>query len=237
ILPVPAPATAELLKGMPVYSTSVNAELTTPTGAAIIRQECCAIDHFPEMTLAAIGCGAGDRDFSNHPNVLRAFRGETSDGVKPKTIIIETNIDDMSPQLYEPLMEQLFKAGALDVFLTPIIMKKSRPAVKLTIIASTDIREALTGIVFAHTTTIGLRYYEVDRETLRRETTTVATPYGDVRVKIAFHDGRITNAAPEFEDCRLLADRHNASVKDVYAATLDRIRSGQLNGIRNTQVR
>ncbi|MBV6343427.1 nickel pincer cofactor biosynthesis protein LarC [Candidatus Magnetobacterium casense] len=236
ILPVPAPATAELLKGMPLYATNINAELTTPTGAAIIKHECSAVAHMPQMTVSAIGCGAGQRDFHNTPNVLRVFRGEAPDTVQPeiavpKIIVIETNIDDMSPQLYEPLMTRLFEAGALDVFLTPIIMKKGRPAIKLTIITPVDIREALTGIVFAETTTIGLRYYGVERQTLERQTTTVATPYGDVRVKTALHEGRVTNVAPEFEDCRALADRHNVAVKDVYAAALQ-----QVNGIGERQV-
>ncbi|KJU86784.1 protein containing DUF111 [Candidatus Magnetobacterium bavaricum] len=237
ILPVPAPATAHLLRGMSVYSTNINAELTTPTGAAIIQQECCAVPQMPQMTITAIGCGAGQRDFPTAANVLRVFRGELPDAAQPeitvpKIIVIETNIDDMSPQLYEPLMTRLFEAGALDVFLTPIIMKKGRPAIKLTIITPADIREALTGIVFTETTTIGLRYYGVYRQTLERQMTTVATPYGDVRVKLALYNGRVTNVAPEFEDCRMLAHRHNVAVKDIYSAALQ-----QVNGIGDTQVR
>ncbi len=230
-LPVPAPATAELLKGLPIYSTNSNAELTTPTGAAIIKEECTPIDHFPMMTLEAIGCGAGQRESHNHPNILRIFKGKALNAIESKIIVIETNIDDMSPQLYEPLMERLLKAGALDVFLTPIIMKKGRPAVKLSIITPKEIRQTLTEIIFNETTTIGLRFYEVDRETLERKTTKISTSYGDVQVKLAIHNGRVTNAAPEFEDCRLLAERHNVAIKAVYSET-----SRLINDLKDTQI-
>ena len=216
--PVPAPATVLLLRGVPVYSGTVTAELVTPTGALLITGYAGRFGPLPEMRVDVIGYGAGDRDFSGHPNVLRLLVGDTaSDSGIERIVILECEIDDMNPQLFGPLMDALYAAGALEVFYTPVMMKKSRPGTLVTVIAAPDRREALAGKLFAETTTIGVRYQEILRERLEREIRTIETPVGRIRFKVATRDGHVIHAAPEFDDCAGAAAEHGISIKDVQA--------------------
>jgi pyridinium-3,5-bisthiocarboxylic acid mononucleotide nickel chelatase len=220
--PVPAPATARLLAGVPVYGKGTS-ELVTPTGALLVTGYARAFGPLPIMTIAGIGYGAGDRDPKGTPNVLRILRGERAPGgvtADQRVVKIECEIDDMNPQLFGPLMDALLAAGALDVFYTPVQMKKNRPGTLITIVAPTDRRPALTDLLFKESTTIGVRYEEMSRTCLDRAVETVTTPYGDVRFKIARRDGRELNASPEFEDCVRLAAEHNVSIKAVQAAAI-----------------
>jgi hypothetical protein len=220
-LPVPAPATAALLKNAPVYSTGVAAELVTPTGAAVVAALAAEYGPLPRMSVSAIGYGAGSRDLTEQANVLRVFLGEplkesrTAD--EPTVSIIEANLDDMSPQLGGYFMEQALAAGALDVFYTPVQMKKNRPGVLLTVICPSNRVEALSEMVFQQTTTIGLRIYEARRRVLAREFVSVETPYGSVRMKVARLNGRVLNAAPEYDDCQRLAREKSVPLKQVLA--------------------
>jgi uncharacterized protein (TIGR00299 family) protein len=219
--PVPAPATARLLEGVPIYAGAQQAELVTPTGALLVSSYATAYGPVPPMTLERVGYGAGTRDFGDTPNVLRVLIGEAAAdrGVLPHpVVVIESEIDDMNPQIFGPLMDRLLDAGALDVFYTPVQMKKNRPGTLLTIVAAPDRRQALTDVVFAETTSIGVRYREMARECLARETLSVDTPYGAIRVKVARRDGRVLNAAPEFEDCVRAARERGVPLKDVQAA-------------------
>jgi len=224
--PVPAPATARLLTGVPVYGKGTS-ELVTPTGALLVTGYARAFGPLPAMSIAGIGYGAGDRDPKGTPNVLRILRGERTpghrspgDGGDQRVVKIECEIDDMNPQLFGPLMDALLAAGALDVFYTPVQMKKGRPGTLITIVAPTDRRTALTDLLFKESTTIGVRYEEMSRTCLDRAVETVTTPYGDVRFKIARRDGRELNAAPEFDDCVRLAAQHGVPVKAVQAAAI-----------------
>jgi uncharacterized protein (TIGR00299 family) protein len=230
--PVPAPATLRLLAGVPVYGNGTS-ELVTPTGALLVTGYARAFGPLPAMRVDAMGYGAGDRDPKGIPNVLRILRGvrapgragvgdggEASTGGAERVVKIECEIDDMNPQLFGPLMDGLLAAGALDVFYTPVQMKKSRPGTLITIIAPTDRRHALTDLLFEESTTIGVRYEEMSRTCLDRTVETVTTPYGDVRFKIARREGRELNASPEFDDCARLAAEHGVSVKAVQAAAV-----------------
>ncbi len=223
--PVPAPATARLLAGVPVYGAGTS-ELVTPTGALLVTGYARSFGPLPAMRMEAIGYGAGDRDPKGTPNVLRILRGERAASTGPdmtgdqRVVKIECEIDDMNPQLFGPLMDGLLAAGALDVFYTPVQMKKSRPGTLITVIAPTDRRHALTDLLFKESTTIGVRYEEMLRTCLDRAVEIVTTPYGDVRFKIARRDGQELNAAPEFDDCARLAAEHGVSVKAVQAAAV-----------------
>ena len=242
-MPVPAPATAVLLAGAPTYAAGPSVELTTPTGALIVREYADAFGPMPAMRVDRIGYGAGDRDLPGRPNVLRALVGEpvgaeTGAAASPaldatadaegleRVVVLECQIDDMNPQIYGVLMDRLIAAGALDVFYTPIQMKKNRPGTLVTVIARPPQRAALAGILFAESTTIGVRVTETLRERLDREVVTVESPLGAARVKVARRHGGVLNAAPEFEDCVRLAAEHGLAVKDVQAivvkAWLDR---------------
>jgi uncharacterized protein (TIGR00299 family) protein len=221
VLPVPAPATARLLKGVPVYAGPVEAELVTPTGALLITDYATTFGPLPAMRIDASGYGAGDRDFSGHPNVLRAFLGESAASAATERIVtIECEIDDMNPQLFGLLMDRLYAAGALDVYFASVMMKKNRPGVLVTVLASPERREALTGILFTESTTIGVRHQEMLRERLDREIRTIDTPVGAVRFKIAARNGQIVNAAPEFDDCVRIAGDCGLPVKEVQALAL-----------------
>ncbi|NTU43705.1 MAG: nickel pincer cofactor biosynthesis protein LarC [Nitrospirales bacterium] len=212
-LPVPAPATAELLKGFPAYSTDIPFELTTPTGAAIIAGLALP-SPMPEMTIEAVGYGAGAREIPSAPNLLRIFIGEELRQISGDEVsVIETNIDDMNPQLYEAVMEKLFQAGALDVFLENIIMKKGRPAIKLTTLCHEERAESIKALIFRETTTIGLRYSRVSREVLERETLQIKTRFGNVRVKAARLHGTIVNAGPEYDDLKEISGRTGVPLK------------------------
>ena len=234
VMPVPAPATARLIEGVPVYSSGPAVELLTPTGALILTDYADAFGTMPPMTIRQSGYGAGDREFPEHPNLLRVLIGdegdeddETTGGIE-RVVMIECEIDDMNPQIFGVLMDQLYAAGALDVYYAPIQMKKNRPGTLVSIVAHPKDRPALSGIVFRETTTIGVRFIEMDRERLDRESVDVETPLGTVRVKVARRAGAsaVVNAAPEFEDCARLAAEHDLSVKEVQAivskAYLDR---------------
>jgi len=221
ILPVPAPATAELLRGHLVYTSDVPFEMTTPTGAALIRGLSAETSLLPSLRIEKIGYGAGGRDIASLSNTLRILIGEDAGGMvkgraADETItIIEANIDDMNPQFYEEAMNKLFHAGALDVSLENIIMKKGRPAIKLSVHSREEDAEKLTGIIFSETTTIGVRFYRAGRRVLQRDIRTLATPFGELRVKIARLDDSVMNVSPEYDDLKLLADKSGLSLKNV----------------------
>jgi uncharacterized protein (TIGR00299 family) protein len=219
-LPVPAPATAELLKGLPVYSTGVEGELVTPTGAALVATLATRFGPMPSIRVEAIGYGAGASDFPGHPNIARLFVGETGEAGMGANVVsvIEANVDDMSPQLYGYLMEQALAAGALDVTCKPVQMKKDRPGIGVTVLCPPEKADYFAQLIFEQTTTIGLRIYEARRQVLERESATVETPYGAVRVKLARRNGQVLNAAPEFEDCKRIAREKSVPLKDVMLA-------------------
>jgi uncharacterized protein (TIGR00299 family) protein len=218
VLPVPAPATSELLKGFSVYSSDIPFELATPTGAAILNgleAECAPM---PLMNIDKIGYGAGNRDIPDMPNVLRLITGEQLDwsmGSLPENVVtvIETNIDDMNPQIYEDVLEKLFAAGALDVSLENILMKKGRPAIKLSIIAEEKDFRLLTKILFENTTTIGIRFYNARRITLTREIKPVKTKLGKVKIKISRLGDKVLNISPEYEDLKTLSKKVSLPIK------------------------
>jgi pyridinium-3,5-bisthiocarboxylic acid mononucleotide nickel chelatase len=222
--PVPAPATAELLKNVPIFSSGINAELVTPTGAAIVSVLAKRFGPLPQLKASSIGYGAGTRDFEGPANVLRVLIGDsvsaeessTLPGITEETIaVIEANVDDLSPQVLGYTLERLLAEGALDVFYTPVQMKKSRPGMLLTVLANTSDAERLSQILFSETTTLGLRVRREKRLVLARRWETVATPWGDIRIKIAGPDGAETNHAPEYEDCRRIAQEHQIPLKSV----------------------
>ena len=220
ILPVPAPATAEILKGVPVYSKDIHLELTTPTGAVLIKELSSGFGSIPSMNIEKIGCGAGTKDFKDRPNVLRLLIGSaiaesSSHKHSERVTVIETNIDDMNPQVYEYVMKKLFKAGALDVYLTQVLMKKGRPGIKLTVLCEKGKSEEMIRIILKETTTIGLRFYEAERKTLERETREIDTEIGKVRVKISRLGDEILRATPEYEDCKKLSKKINKPLIEV----------------------
>ena len=216
VFPVPAPATLRLLEGVPVYSSGVQMETVTPTGALLVAGHASAFGPMPAMRVERAGYGAGDRELPGTPNVLRVIVGHDDTAASAqRVVVLECEIDDMNPQIYGVLMETLYAAGALDVFYTAVQMKKNRPGTLLTVVAPPDLRDALTGIVFRETTTIGLRYQELLRACLDREIVVVETPVGPVRFKIARRDGEVLNASPEFEDCARAAAERSLPVKDV----------------------
>ena len=218
VFPVPAPATARLLEGVPVYAGAVRAELVTPTGALLVTGYASSYGPLPPIRVRAIGYGAGDKDFKGHPNVLRAMVGDDASGGDAETIVVlECEIDDMNPQLFGPLMDSLHEAGALDVFYAPVQMKKNRPGTLVTVVARPGDRERLSGVLFSETTTIGVRYREMQRERLEREIRTIETPLGAIRIKIATRGGRVMNASPEFEDCARIAAARGLPIKEVQA--------------------
>jgi uncharacterized protein (TIGR00299 family) protein len=221
VYPVPAPATARLLKNAPIYVGAQKVELVTPTGALLVTGYAQEFGPMPPMRVAQIGYGAGNRDFPDMPNVLRVLIGESHAAAASQTVVvIEAEIDDMNPQIFGVVMDRLLAQGALDVFYTPIQMKKNRPGTLLSVIAAPDAREALTGTIFRETTTIGVRYLEMRRECLERRTVTVNTSVGEVRIKVATRKGQILNAAPEFEDCIRLAGEHDMPAKDIQALAM-----------------
>jgi pyridinium-3,5-bisthiocarboxylic acid mononucleotide nickel chelatase len=218
LYPVPAPATARLLEGAPIYSGQQAAELVTPTGALLVTAYAESFGAMPAMRLEKVGYGAGSRDLPDTPNVLRVLIGRDEDAASHAVVVIEAEIDDMNPQIFGVLMERLLIEGALDVFYTPIQMKKNRPGTLLSVIAAPDARERLTATIFRESTTIGVRYREMQREVLARDIVAVTTPFGDVRFKVARRDGRVLNASPEFDDCVRLAREQDIPLKDVQAA-------------------
>ena len=219
-LPVPPPAVVELLRGRPVRLEDGPCELVTPTGAAIVAA-LARPEPVPELRIVAVGYGAGDRVLDDRPNLLRIVVGEpVVEAGADDVVVLEATIDDMSPQLYEHVLERLLAAGARDAFLVPVVMKKSRPATMLRVLAAPGDRERLATIVFAETTTIGLRWVAERRMVLAREETRVETPWGSVRVKVARAPDGTVNVAPEFEDCRRIATEREVALKTVHQAAM-----------------
>jgi pyridinium-3,5-bisthiocarboxylic acid mononucleotide nickel chelatase len=237
VLPVPAPATANLLQGKPTYSNGVQKELVTPTGAAIVATLCDSFGPQPAMSVGAIGYGAATADLEGQPNVLRIMVGEevgvgkgeeksaqAGAPVLPEfdeeIAVVEANLDDMNPQIYGYFLEKALGAGALDVYTSPVQMKKNRPGTLLTVLCKPQDTNSLMALIFAETTTFGVRTYRAQRRVLPREWVSVATDYGDVRIKVSRVNGRILHVAPEFEDCRKLAVEKNVPLQRVIAEAM-----------------
>ena len=218
-LPVPAPATTNLLTGKPTYSNGVQRELVTPTGAAIVATICNSFGPQPAMSVSAIGYGAGTTELEGQPNVLRIMIGEAAEKVVPgfdqEIGVIEANLDDMNPQIYGYFLEKALAAGALDVFTTPVQMKKNRPGTLLTVLCQPEDENALMSLIFAETTTFGVRSYRARRRTLPRESVKVKTSFGEVRIKLSRVNGRLLHVAPEYDDCRRLAVEKNVPLQQV----------------------
>jgi uncharacterized protein (TIGR00299 family) protein len=218
--PVPAPATVELLKDAPVYSSGVQAELVTPTGAAIAKTLVRRFGSFPEMNIEKSGYGAGSRDFPGHPNVMRLVVGEAASTLAAKTnsemiTVLEANLDDLNPQVFGYVMDRLLEEGVLDAFGMPVQMKKNRPGTLLTVLCKPEDASKLTQLIFTETTTLGVRRRAEVRQVLERRWENVRTPWGEVRMKIASMNGTVTNYAPEYEDCRRIAAEHHVPLKTV----------------------
>lgn len=234
-IPIPAPATVEILKGVPVAASNAPFELTTPTGAAILKAVVDDYGPMPSMVIGRTGYGAGKKDFKESANLLRVMSGETGGKASGREdteslTVVETNIDDMSPQVSGYLMERLFSAGARDVFFTPVQMKKSRPGVLLTVLTDAVNKMKIIDMIFEESTSIGIRFYPVERHCLERKTVKVKTPWGPISVKISLRGGRAVNAQPEYEECRLLAERKKVPLKKVMeeAAAALRVKKGGL---------
>jgi hypothetical protein len=218
--PVPAPATLELLKGAPSYSSGIEAELVTPTGAAIVATLANRFGPFPEIRVEKSAYGAGSRDFAGRPNVLRLVVGESVMAVAAETnleniCVLEANLDDLNPQVFGYVMDRLLEEGALDVFGVPVQMKKNRPGTLLTVLCHPENADKLIQLLFSETTTLGVRRREESRQTLARRWESVRTEWGEVRIKIASMNGTVTNYAPEYEDCRRIAAEHHVPLKTV----------------------
>jgi uncharacterized protein (TIGR00299 family) protein len=220
--PVPPPAVTELLKGVPFYSTEIRGELATPTGVAIVTTVCEEFGNGSEMTVDQIGYGAGTREYDKFPNVLRMIVGKTERVEKStdELVLLETNIDDLSPQVLGFVMERAFEIGALDCWFTPIQMKKNRPAVMLSVLCESEKRAELTDLIYQETTTLGIRVRAVERECLEREFIKVETEYGLIDVKIGKLDGRVVNAMPEYEQVRRIALEKGIAFRTVRDAAL-----------------
>ncbi|NVN92594.1 MAG: nickel pincer cofactor biosynthesis protein LarC [Desulfuromonadales bacterium] len=221
-LPVPAPATAELLRGLAVHGECGRGERVTPTGAAILAALApaggCQVQ--PAMTITGIGCGAGSKDFDDVPNILRAFLGTQETGGADRIIVVETNIDDSTPEVLGYVMERLFEEGALDVFYTPIQMKKNRPATQLSFLCRPEQLEMLVALVLLETSAIGIRHFPVSRITLERRIEERETPFGSLRFKLISDNGHLLRVAPEYEDCRRIARERHIPLQDVLRIVL-----------------
>jgi uncharacterized protein (TIGR00299 family) protein len=216
LLPIPAPATADLLRGIPFYQSSTQFELTTPTGAAIISTLSASFGPIPQMKVDHIAYGAGDREFPGQMNVLRLLIGDLVTAYDGDTVVIvETNIDDLNPQVYDYIIEKLMNQGAYDVYLTPIIMKKGRPAILLTVLTDQSKENSIVDTIFHETTSIGVRIQVVGRKKMSREVRTVDTVYGKVRIKISRRGDDILTVTPEYDDCRTIAETSHVPLKTV----------------------
>lgn len=217
-LPVPAPAVVEMLRGVPCFSSGTRQELTTPTGAAVIATLANEFGSLPELKTDRVGYGAGGKNLKEMPNALRIILGELSiaNELKKEIFVLETNIDDMNPEFYDVVMEKLFQAGAVDVFLTPIIMKKNRPATKLSVLTQQQNVEMLANEVLKNTTSFGIRFYPVERVMLEREFQEIETVLGKVKVKIGKRDGEICHISPEYEHCKKISREQGIPIKKVY---------------------
>jgi len=219
LMPIPAPGTAALLKGVPLAASSIKAELTTPTGAAILTTVVQEWIETPVMTIERIGHGAGQRDFLEQPNLLRVFVGAMAApeaAERDRVWMLETNLDDVPAEVIGYCFDQLFAAGALDVFSTPIQMKKSRPGVLLSVLAAESALPVLEAILFRETETFGIRRYAVERSKLQREAVTVETSWGPIRGKRGWRAGGASVFAPEYEDCARVARQHGIALREVY---------------------
>jgi uncharacterized protein (TIGR00299 family) protein len=224
-LPVPGPATLELLKGLPIIGVEVEGETVTPTGAAIIRTLGESFGAQPSMTIEKIGYGTGEKEFPNRPNLFRLIVGETDPRLKhEEMLVLETNIDDMNPQYFDHVMDRLFAAGARDVFLAPVQMKKNRLATLLTVICEPTRREQLAAIILQETTSIGVRYYPVNRLILKRETKKIATRFGAVTVKIVEQPDGTQRAAPEYDDLKRIATAKNLPLKIIHDEVMRKLK-------------
>jgi len=220
VLPVPAPATLELLKDVPVRRSEIAGELVTPTGAAIITTLAEGFGSSPPLRLEKVGYGAGRRDLEGMPNLLRILIGTTREGIETdSTTVLECNLDDMSPEFCGPLVETLLREGARDAFLTPVIMKKGRPGVMLTVLSPPEGIDTLSRVIFQHTTTLGIRSFETIRQKLPRRLVQVETPWGSVRIKVTEFDGR-ERAMPEYEDCLRVSQQQSLPLAEVYQGVL-----------------
>jgi uncharacterized protein (TIGR00299 family) protein len=231
VLPVPAPATARLLQGAPTFSNGVQHELVTPTGAAIVATLCDSFGPQPPMTVSAIGYGAGTTDLEGQPNVVRIMIGKSSDKKSAagdeEITIIEANLDDMNPQIYGYVLEKALLAGALDVYTTALQMKKNRPGTLLTILCRPEDTEALMSLIFAETTTFGVRSHRAQRRALAREWVNVSTSYGSVRIKLSRSNGHILHVTPEYDDCRKLAVEKQVPLQQVISEALRAYQAGE----------
>ena len=227
LMPVPVPGTMELLQGVPIHQTDIPKELVTPTGAALITTLSQEFGVMPQMRLDRIGYGAGTRDLEQRPNLLRLCLGEKTSDIGSKTThhhaetdsvdIIETNVDDMSPEITGYVTAQLFEHGALDVFLIPIFMKKGRPATQITVLCPTEHRDTLIELLLTETTTFGVRLSSADRIKLRRDFVEVETQWGAIQAKRGYLNGTLIKTVPEYEDCKRLAEQNNVPLRQVYA--------------------
>ncbi|MCL5037670.1 MAG: nickel pincer cofactor biosynthesis protein LarC [Chloroflexi bacterium] len=217
ILPTPAPATARLLTGIPIYSRGIDGELVTPTGAVIIKNIALGFGDIPDMIIGKIGYGAGDKDY-DMPNHLRLFLGETVENQfeEDSVVQIEANIDDMNPEYSGYVMDKLFEKGALDVFFTPVIMKKNRPAIKISVICDPGTAAVLTRLIFRETTTLGVRTTLMRRKKMKTDFVIVNTEVGEIRVKLGLIKDEVVNVSPEYGDCRRAAEKYNLPLKKVY---------------------
>ena len=228
VLPVPAPATTELLKGVPIYSNQVSGELATPTGAAIISTVCQGFGELPPFKVQKVGYGAGTRDIAEAPNVLRVFQGEilgkfqraVGSEAETAVMVVEANIDDMNPQIYGHLQDRLFGLGVLDMFACPVQMKKNRPGILLTVVTPQALLEEVSDVFFRETTTIGIRYHEAQRKVLERQVEVIESEFGKVNVKVSKLNGKIVNFSPEYEDCRSIATQQNVPYKWVQSRVI-----------------
>ena len=216
-LPIPAPATLEILKNCPMQNIDIEEELVTPTGATIIKTLATKFNEFPNMEIKKIGYGAGTKDIKEMPNVLRIILGKENKNIRDNILIIETNIDDMSSEILGFLMEKLFKEGALDVCFIPIYMKKNRPAIKIEVLCPIDKKSILIKTILSETSSIGVRYYEVKRKVLERKSVILKTKFGNMKAKEINRPNGKTEIVPEYEECKRIAKKNNISLRSVYA--------------------
>ncbi len=233
VIPLPAPASLALLQGVPVYGTALRAELVTPTGAALVTTLAGSFGPMPPMKIDRIGYGVGSRDLPDRPNMLRLILGEReADGHADQVLVMEANIDNMNPEFYDYLMERLFSGGALDVACAPLQMKKNRPGIKLTVICRPEDKDCLAAIMFQESTTSGIRYHQAERIKLPRQVKTIRTPYGRLEVKIITGPDGSRAAAPEYEQCKLIARKHRVPLKQVYLEMANLLNPRTMRGKR-----
>ena len=216
VFPVPAPATLELLKGIPCYSSGIKKEMATPTGVSMVGYFASEFGSMPDMIIEQIGYGAGGHIIKEFPNMLRVIVGTKDENINSRIVVIETNIDDMNPEFYDHVMDSLFSAGAVDVYFTPIIMKKGRPAIKVSALVPAELYKKISNIFFQETSTFGIRSYEVDRKILDRSLKSLLSPWGKVNVKVGKLGGETLQISPEYEDCKRIADENGIPIKSVY---------------------